>query len=187
MRHEVPTRFDGRGCTDIRRLIDIIRWYPGHRVIGQSSAPVRLFRQRRVSVLWQARSIHFALCDAHTTIFAPGTPGKLPERDPRLLFFESICHARRHAARFDIFSPFCLSARGNRLHSTTRAIPNSRVIPNTKQLTHVWVVQSYSATSILLFGTSMYRTWKKIDDRFVWMLLVLVIALCAQGIIYIFK
>lgn len=137
------------------------RRYPGHRVIGQSSAPVRLFRQRRVSVLWQHALYTFcALWRARGGFCARENARKIAaERSRAALFANRFAYTRAptRAARFDIFPlSLRLCARGvwqTPLHGSPRAISNSRVIPNTCEC---WHTRTYAPTRARIRSCTEY-------------------------------
>lgn len=83
----MPTRLIGRGCTDIRRLIDIIE---GIRVIGLSASRPHLsaYFVSTVSVFYDRGALYISRFVTRTpAVFAIGTPGKLPERARSGCFF----------------------------------------------------------------------------------------------------
>jgi len=100
--------FDGRGCTDIRWLIDIIQ---DIRVIGLYRPVIRscpLISSASCQCSMTARSIHFTLCDAHAAVFAPGDARKIAAR-VGLLFSNRFAYARVDMLRDLIFFiPFSL-------------------------------------------------------------------------------
>lgn len=113
--------FDGCGYRQSRWLINIIGgiWVIGLSD-GQSSAPVRLFRQCR-SFYDGALYTFYAVCDVHAA-FAPRTNARKIARTQSLALFEFDSRAREsiHCVRFDVF----LSARS----STPRATRMSKGI-----------------------------------------------------------